>query len=337
MDSNKSKRVDVILPIYNASETLEHSIDSLLHQTHAELRIIAVNDGSTDNTAKLLNGYTDQRLVVFHRPHLGIAKSLNFGLSQSTSDYIARMDADDTCHPQRIEKQLDYLSLHQLKACATHVEYYNKDVVANQGFKNFVAWQNQFDNPKDIYLNRFVDTPFAHPSILFERELLTQYGAYQESGPEDYELWLRWMEAGVQIGMVAEPLLRWVDHTERATRTNPNYNTEHFSELKARYFLQWAKMAAVLQNKNIWICGTGNYVKKKLSPFIQKGMHITGYVDVKAKTVYQNKPVVQYHEVEQQQNAFYLLFVANPKGKQDIRNYFGKLNLVEGKDYYVMA
>lgn len=104
--------VSVIMPVYNAELFLHDAIESILHQTHQNWELIAIDDGSKDNSYKILKTYAkkDRRIKVFKNGlNQGIGNTVNTILSKTRGNYIARQDADDISHPERLEKQLAYL------------------------------------------------------------------------------------------------------------------------------------------------------------------------------------------------------------------------------------
>ncbi len=106
--------IDVLIPVFNAAKTVESAITSIQAQTLRDIRIIVVNDGSTDGTQAIIErlAAVDSRLVLINRPNGGIVDALNAGLAACTADLIARHDADDIAVPDRFEKQLNWLRSH---------------------------------------------------------------------------------------------------------------------------------------------------------------------------------------------------------------------------------
>lgn len=107
-------KVDVLIPAYNAADTVRETIESLQAQTFTDWRLVFLNDGSTDATGAILDEMAagDPRIEVTHQDNRGIVESLNIGLKLCTADIIARLDADDLCYPNRLQFQLDYLAAH---------------------------------------------------------------------------------------------------------------------------------------------------------------------------------------------------------------------------------
>src|SRR3954464_12731722 len=104
--------VTVLMPAYNAAETIESAVRSVIDQTWKHWQLLVVNDGSTDRTQAILEELAagDRRIRVFNSPkNAGLCASLNLGLSMISTRYVARMDADDLCYPTRLERQMEFL------------------------------------------------------------------------------------------------------------------------------------------------------------------------------------------------------------------------------------
>ena len=106
-----SATIDVLIPVYNAGTTVRSAVESIQRQTLTEIRIVVVNDGSTDDTLSILNDMAagDPRIEVTTTVNRGIVDALNFGLTLCRAKYLARHDGDDLAYPDRLQKQLAYL------------------------------------------------------------------------------------------------------------------------------------------------------------------------------------------------------------------------------------
>jgi glycosyltransferase involved in cell wall biosynthesis len=225
-----------LMPLFNAEATAEAAIQSIVEQTYTDWELLAVDDGSTDGTLDLLSAWAtrDKRIRVCRRPHGGIVSTLNAGLELATGTFIARMDADDVPLTDRFEKQLDFLNRHPDIGVVGCRVTFGGDASSGAGYATHVDWVNALINPEDLSLNRFVEAPVAHPSVLFRADLPRRYGGYRDGDfPEDYEPWLRWMDAGVRLGKLPEPLLIWKDPPTRLSRNHARYSVDAFYRLKA--------------------------------------------------------------------------------------------------------
>tara|TARA_Y100001970_G_C14256129_1_gene875541 strand:+ start:6834 stop:7856 length:1023 start_codon:yes stop_codon:yes gene_type:complete len=182
-------KISVLMSVNNGERYLKQSIDSIIHQTFNDFEFIIINDGSNDDSLKIIKSYNDNRIkLINNKKRLGLTKSLNIGLKSCKSDIIARMDADDISKKDRFEKQYHYL----LK---------NKDI-AVLGGQVILIDQNDNElkqNPRYPLSNQLIkwelfnEVPFCHPSIFIRKEVFKSIGTYNEKYQyaQDYELWKR--------------------------------------------------------------------------------------------------------------------------------------------------
>src|SRR4051812_10668575 len=103
--------ISVVMPVYNCQRYLASAIGSILTQSYADFEFVIVDDGSTDRSREIIEGFAkkDSRVKLISRPNTGIVGALNDGVAAARGKYIARMDADDISMPERFQKQLDYM------------------------------------------------------------------------------------------------------------------------------------------------------------------------------------------------------------------------------------
>lgn len=276
--------VSVLLPCYNAAKTLAEALESLSCQTMTNFEIIAVDDGSTDETADLLAAWTERetRLRVLRTPHQGIIAALNTGLEACRSPLVARMDADDRCHPQRLEKQVAYLSTHpEVDVSGCLVQGF-PDAQVREGFRIYITWLNSLVTDEDIRREIFVESPLAHPSVLFRRQVILMAGGYEERGwAEDYDLWLRLYLAGKRFGKVPEVLLDWRETPMRLTRLDRRYSLENFLRAKAYYLMQ----GPLAERDAVMIWGAGMIGRRLSKHLIRQGCNLVAFIDIDPRKI----------------------------------------------------
>ncbi len=329
--------ISVILPYRDASATIQRAVESILGQSFNNFELILINDGSTDQSEKVLEQYRDDRIKRINLPPSGIVTALNEGIYSSKAPYIARMDADDAAYAHRLEKQYEYLETNpDIGIVATKVNYIG-DIEENYGFFHYVEWNNQLTSAEDIYLNRFVESPVTHPSIMMRSEIIKKYGGYAEGEfPEDYEYWLRLMDQGVKIAKINEVLLDWYDDMARLSRRHKKYSVDAFYKIKTKYFVRWFKKYF---NKppQILVWGTGKSVLQK-SHWLQKyNVEVAAYIDIVDKKDHWigETPVFYYKDLPRK--VFILSYVSDRTGRLEIYRFLKDSGYEEGRDFYMMA
>ncbi|WRH68471.1 MAG: glycosyltransferase family A protein [Planktothrix sp. GU0601_MAG3] len=110
--------ISVVIPAYNAENTIQETINSVLNQTFEDFEIIVINDGSTDSTLNIVSGINAPRIKIFSYPNSGAAVSRNRGFAVATGEYIALLDADDLWTPNKLESQYQALQTNPQAAVA---------------------------------------------------------------------------------------------------------------------------------------------------------------------------------------------------------------------------
>lgn len=229
--------ISVILPFRDAAATIDAALSGLLAQADAAREVIAIDDGSTDSGVLRVQAWAerDARVRLLHNHGRGLISALNVGIHAASGALLARMDADDICHPERLTRQREYLQAHaevDVLGCQVHAFVDGADL--GEGLERYVAWQNALLTPQDHAHARFIESPLCHPSIVMRRALLDRIGGYREqAGPEDYELFLRAVAQGARLAKLPEVLLSWRHHAGRATFRDARYALSGFREVKA--------------------------------------------------------------------------------------------------------
>ncbi|MGF1685039.1 glycosyltransferase family 2 protein [Photobacterium minamisatsumaniensis] len=186
-------KVSVVLPVYNAELYIEAAITSVLNQSFSEFELIVIDDGSTDNSLEIIKSFTDKRIKLISRENKGLVSTLNEGVSLSQSNYIARMDADDICHPDRFKVQYD--SFQKNKALVLHSS--NVRYIDDNGL--ILGYSNSVISNKAVKIQLRKGNCIFHPSVMFCKKSFYKVGGYNERIPkffEDYLLWLKLKDVG---------------------------------------------------------------------------------------------------------------------------------------------
>lgn len=334
--------VSVVMPVRNAMRTIERAVSSIRRQTLPGWEMIAVDDGSQDATALLLDkaARTDSRIRVVRIPHGGITAALNEGISLANGRFIARMDADDISSPERLESQVRFLDAHMEVGVAGSLVAFGGDRRESAGFALHVDWLNTLVSHTQILLNRFVESPFAHPSVMFRHDLVAKHGGYLHGDfPEDYELWLRWLDAGVVMAKVPRVLLTWTDSATRLSRTNPRYRPAAFYRCKAAYLSRWLR-GHVDDNRKILIWGAGRPTRQRADFLTAHGIEIEGYIDIdprKQGRVLRGRRIIAPDDLPPPEEVFVLGYVSKRGARDLIRRSLVAKRFVEGQDFLMAA
>lgn len=209
--------VSVLMPAYNAARYVGEAIDSVLSQTLSDFELLAIDDGSTDDTPRILREYAarDPRVRVLTLPNGGIGAALNAGLAQSRGAFIARMDSDDVCLPERFKKQVDFLQAHpECVLVGSRVLLIDPEGEPLYEMESVVLTHEQIDR---VLLE--ARWSIVHPSIMMRREALERVGGYNNDlvPVEDHDLFLRLAEIG-RLANLPDVLLKYRKHPMNSVR-----------------------------------------------------------------------------------------------------------------------
>ncbi|MDJ0839655.1 MAG: glycosyltransferase [Acidobacteriota bacterium] len=332
--------VSVVMPVYNAAETVAEAVASIQAQTYRDWELVAVDDGSLDQSAAVLEALVsgDPRIRVLRIPHQGIVAALNHGIQASRASLIARMDADDLCLPERLEKQVAAMQADPTLGLIAARATYGGDTESFQGFNLFVDWTNELLTGDRIALDRFVESPLIHPTVMFRKHLVDRYGGYRDGPfPEDYELWLRWLDAGVRMAKLPDKLFIWRERETRLTRTDPRYSVDAFYAVKTKYLARHLHRSGI---DRVVVWGAGRISRKRAELLTDHGIQIVAYVDIDPKKVGQvirDRPVWDKTQLPEPGDCFVLAYVGNRGARNLIREFLEGLGYRIGRHYLLAA
>ncbi|WP_294240133.1 glycosyltransferase [uncultured Sphingomonas sp.] len=192
-----SPRITVALSVYDNAAYLSAALDSILAQSFGDFELLAVNDGSTDGSAAILDDYAarDSRVRVIHQANQGLIPSLNRIVEAARAPYIARMDGDDIALPERFARQVAFLDAHpDHGVVGTQIRGITPTGALRQD--HVVDHPVDFDRIVEALASDRPGSPLCHPSVMMRRDLVRAVGGYRAAYRhcEDYDLWLRLAE-----------------------------------------------------------------------------------------------------------------------------------------------
>jgi glycosyltransferase involved in cell wall biosynthesis len=332
-------RLSVLLPVRDGAETLPECLASLAAQTLDDHEVVVVDDGSGDETAGVLAGWAhaDRRLRVIRTPRLGLVPALNLALAEARAPLVARMDADDVAHPERLERQARRLQADggaDILGCRVELLPAG-GVPVGRGMSLYVEWLNDLLDHESMARDRFVESPLVHPSAAMRREALRRLGGWRDlDGPEDYDLWLRAFEAGYRFAKLEEVLLRWRDWPGRLTRTDPRYAPSRFLDVKVAALGR----GPLATGRRVVIWGAGVAGKAWGRALVAAGHDLAAFVEVDPRKIGERihgAPVVGVPEAARLKGPLHLAAVGQKGARERIRNEAARLGL--GDDLLAVA
>jgi glycosyltransferase involved in cell wall biosynthesis len=210
-------QVSVVMPVRNGARWLGEALASVFAQSRPDWELIAIDDGSTDDTPRVLDEYAtrDQRIRVIRQEPLGLVSALNRGLADVRSPLVARLDADDRALPDRLERQMRHLAAHPeiglLGSWAQEIDEYG----------NRRGQMRPATQPDELGRILLEANPLVHSSVMFRTDLARRLGGFRPAfrAAEDYDLWLRLAES-TRIANLPEILVEYRWHGGNVTSRN---------------------------------------------------------------------------------------------------------------------
>lgn len=242
--------VSVIMSNYNTPEEfLREAIESILNQTYTNFEFIIIDDCSTDSSLDIIKSFNDDRIIIIeNKINIGITKSLNKGLATAKGEFIARMDADDICLPERLEKQVRYMKEHP------------QFIVCGCGIELIGSWEGRYSNRRicrkipereihKIHLLFGNHINIVHPTAMFRHQMLIANGIkYDEKYmfAQDFKMWVECSKYG-ECQNLDEVLFNYRVHDNAVTVSKKELQKECAKNIMAEQ-LNWLN----LQLPNDW-------------------------------------------------------------------------------------
>lgn len=331
-------KVSVVLPFYNASKTLSAALQSISDQDYTDFECLMVDNNSSDGSREIAVEWEglDPRFSLLSEQRQGVMFASNRGCKAARGTYIARMDADDVAKVCRIRLQSEFLDKHSDYGAVAGLVNHVGDPETSGGFRRFVEWSNSLVTYEEIYNRRFIEAPVVNPTAMWRRETMEKHGLYLSGDfPEDYEMWLRWLDQGVRMAKVPEVVLDWHDSAERLTRTDPIYSDRAFYEIKSRYLSRY--LAAYNPfHPHVAIWGASRISRRRAKILEQHGVCIDTYIDTKRSRQLDRK-LIYYEDLPESGSMFILTYIRQMDNRERIQDFLESRGYKEGKNYLLVS
>jgi glycosyltransferase involved in cell wall biosynthesis len=330
--------VSILMPAYNAEATIGAALRSVQRQSDGDWECVVVDDGSTDGTARAIAelALTDTRFRAVSAPHGGIVAALMRGLAACRGRLVARMDADDLMQRHRLERQRTALAEHpEWAGVGCHARFFPRRGMT-AGLQSYELWLASIRSAADVAREAFVECPIAHPTLMLRRELLAEVG-YRDCGwPEDYDLVLRLLGSGKNLGMVPERLLHWRDGSGRLSRTSARYCLAAFVACKAEYLTR-----GFLRDRDRYVLwGYGDTGKALSEALAQRGKHPSAIIELhpgRLGQLIRGVRVIRPEALPSLPRQPLLVSVAGITPRTEIRAALAQMGFTETRDFVCCA
>jgi glycosyltransferase involved in cell wall biosynthesis len=230
MEKVKIPLITVLLSTYNAESYIREAVESVLNQTFQDFEFIIFEDCSQDCTLEILKSYNDPRIkLIINEENQGLTKNLIQGMASARGEFIARMDADDICMPNRFERQLEYFRDHpDVSVLGSAVTFFKDDGTEVTCF--------QPEAHDEIMVALFLSFTLLHPSVMMRKTALDKYNLTYDPFfrySQDHDLWTRAIR-NIRVANVPEPLIWMRHHNEKISIRNKNQQEDLSNIIRKR-------------------------------------------------------------------------------------------------------
>ena len=331
-------RVSILLPFRDAAPTLATCLASIVRQTEPGWECIGVDDGSKDGGGTQIEAAArnDPRFTLLSHPRRGLVASLQTGLEFCRAPVVARMDADDWMHRDRLAEQLAVLDAEPgLSAIGSRVRIFPRAEL-RPGRRRYERWLNELGTPESVRNDAYIECPIAHPTLMIRTRVLKEFGYRAMGWPEDYDLVLRLIGAGHALAVHPRRLLGWRDSPDRLSRRAPEYALERFTACKAAHLAD----GPLRQGDRYLLWGYGPTGRALRRALLAHGKTPSQIIEVHPRRLGQRihgAPVVAPAEIPSLPRHPLLVSVAGFTPRNEIRETLNAMGLREGLHFFCAA
>jgi glycosyltransferase involved in cell wall biosynthesis len=333
-----SPAISILLPAFDAATTLDACLRSITRQTERDWECVLVDDGSGDDTLARAQAFArhEPRLRVVAAPHAGIVAALEAGLAHCRGGLVARMDADDLMHRDRLRAQRRLLDRDPtLAAVGCKVRLFPRAGL-RAGRRAYERWLNAIETPETVRAEAYVECPIAHPALMIRRDALTALGYRDRGWPEDYDLLLRLLGGGAAVASVPRRLLSWRDDPRRLSRRDPRYGLDRFTACKAAFLA--VDILATTDRYVLWGYGdTGRALRRALVAHGKRPSHVVEVHPGRLGNVIHGAPVIPPAALADVAQRPVIVSVAGTAARAEVRAAMAALGLRELRDFVCAA
>lgn len=345
------ERIGWLIPVRDAARWLGECVRSALDECAPGDEVLVVDDGSRDDPASVLPA--DPRLRVITQPPLGIVAAMERGRRALDTPLIARLDADDVALPGRIAAQRARLAADPTLAAVGGRARMRADTgEVPEGMRVYTEWVNGLADPR---LGLLVESPLFHPAVLMRAAAVDAVGGYRDGPfPEDYDLWLRLVEAGHGIAAVEQDVVLLRDRPGRLTRTDPRYARAAFFPLKRDWVGRVLLPRPIAAGQTgahrtgagptgarprVVVWGAGQAGSPWIKWLVNEGHDVRAALDLKPGTARHGVPILRPEALADLDVDLLLVAVGARGARDEIRLRIAALrpDLVEGRDWWAVA
>ena len=304
-------RVTVLMSVYNGEAFVRQAVESVLNQTFKDFEFLIFDDKSTDASLAILEVFTDKRMHIVANPeNLGLTRNLVAGMSMARGEFIARMDADDICVPDRLEQQLRFLEgnpdVGVLGSAVTFFDDNGMELLARQPLEH-----------EEIKCALFYGFTMLHPSVMIRVSALKEFGLNYDPEfrvSQDHDLWTRAVRK-VRFANLANPLLRMREHGAKLGRTRKELQISLSDRIRRR---QLEELGFVFDARQLRL-----FCEQEAGPCAWNCADVEGYDELlknifranSAARIFDQKTLVETGVVGFRSLCRQLLMAGNPAGR----------------------